>query len=118
MRLIKIRNKYLFNSNNPNGTHTYAVFYDRKEKEYRAVQITHIYVPDEKRQEQLKKGLLKKVKFNQYEVPSGVKNNYFAANINGNKISLKDPDIVKVDKNHLPKKISEDIKHFAKKRNK
>ena len=32
MRLAKIRNGYLYHSDNPKGAHTYAVYYDRKKK--------------------------------------------------------------------------------------
>ncbi|MCD8372198.1 MAG: hypothetical protein LUD27_02725, partial [Clostridia bacterium] len=56
MRLVKIKNKYLFDSNNPEGTHTYAVYRDNKTHELRAVALTHLYVKDEKRFKQVRKG--------------------------------------------------------------
>ncbi len=49
MRLVKIKNRYLFNSSNPNGHHTYAVYYDKAKKENHAVALTHLSVKDNKR---------------------------------------------------------------------
>lgn len=49
MRLVRIKNKYLYESDNPEGVHTYAVYYDKKTKRNRAVALTHLYQKDEKR---------------------------------------------------------------------
>lgn len=115
MRLAKIKNKYLFDSDNPNGTHTYAVYYDRKSKSYRAVGLTHLYLKDPKRFKQVSKGMIKKMKFKEFEAPSGVKDSYFEKNIKGKKIDLNDKDnVVNVEKRHLSKKQSDTIKRFAK----
>ena len=81
MRLVKIKNKYLFNSNNPNGTHTYAAYYDRANKRYNAVQLTHLYVKDDKRFKQVKRGDIMVTKFKEFDVPSGVRNQYYNKNI-------------------------------------
>lgn len=116
MRLVKIKNKYLFNSNNPNGIHTYATYYDRKNKRYNAIQLTHLYVKDEKRFKQVSKGNIMVTKFKEFDVPSGVRNQYYTKNINGGKIDLKDKEnVVKVEKRHLSKKQADKIKLFAKK---
>ena len=95
MRLVKIKNKYLFNSNNPNGTHTYAAYYDRANKRYNAVQLTHLYVKDDKRFKQVKRGDIMVTKFKEFDVPSGVRNQYYNKNINGSKIDLNDKSNVK-----------------------
>ena len=63
MRLAKIKNKYLFKSNNPNGTHTYAVYYDWQNRRYNAVQLTHLYNKDQKRFDQVKRGNIMVTKF-------------------------------------------------------
>ena len=116
MRLVKIKNKYLFKSDNPNGTHTYAAYYDRKNKRYNAVQLTHLYVKDEKRFKQVSKGTIKVMKFKEFDVPSGVRNQYYSKNVQGGKIDLKDETNVKVISNrHLSKKQSDKIKLFANK---
>lgn len=115
MRLARIKNKYLFKGNNPDGTHTYAVYYDRKSKSYRAVGLTHLYLKDPKRFKLVSKGFIKKMKFKEFETPSGVKNSYFERNRKGKKIDLNDKDnVVNVSKRHLPKKQAEAIKRFAK----
>ena len=115
MRLVKIKNKYLFNSNNPNGTHTYATFYDRKNKRYNAVQLTHLYVKDANRFKQVSRGNIMVTKFKEFDVPSGVRNQYYNKNINGGKIDLKNKNIIYIAKNHLSKKQSNSIKSFANK---
>ena len=114
MRLVKIKNRYLFKSNNPNGTHTYATYYDRKNKRYNAIQLTHLYVKDNNRFKQVARGNIMVTKFKEFDVPSGVRNQYYFKNVNGGKIDLKDKDnVVKVDKRHLSKKQSDKIKSFA-----
>lgn len=114
MRLVKIKNKYLFKSDNPNGTHTYATYYDRKNKRYNAIQLTHLYVKDENRFKQVKRGNIMVAKFKEFDVPSGVRNQYYSKNINGGKIDLKDRDnVFIVSKRHLNKKQSDKIKSFA-----
>ena len=113
MRLVKIKNKYLFKSDNPNGTHTYATYYDRKNKRYNAVQLTHLYVKDEKRFKQVKRGNIMVTKFKEFDVPSGVRNQYYSKNVNGGKIDLKNKDVIYVAKHHLSKKQSDKIKLFA-----
>ena len=55
-------------------------------------------------------------KFKEFDVPSGVRNQYYSKNVNGGKIDLKDATNVKiVSKRHLSKKQSDTIKLFARK---
>ena len=117
MRLVKIKNGYLFKSNNPNGTHTYATYYDRKNKRYNAIQLTHLYVKDENRFKQVKRGNIMVTKFKEFDVPSGVRNQYYNKTVNGGKIDLKDKANVKlISSRHLSKQQSDKIKTFANKR--
>lgn len=115
MRLVKIKNKYLFNSNKPNGYHYYATYYDRKNKRYNAVQLTHLYVKDSTRFNQVSKGNIMVMKFNGFDVPSGVRNQYYFKDVNGQNICLKNKNVLHVSKNHLKKKQSDKIRLFAKK---
>ena len=116
MRLVNIKNRYMFKSNNPNGKHTYAVYYDRKNKQYNAIQLTHLYVKDSNRFKQVSKGNIMVTKFKEFDVPSGVRNQYYNKNVNGAKINLNDKSNVKlVSKRHLNKKQSNLIKLFANK---
>lgn len=117
MRLAKIRNRYMINSGNPMGEHTYAVYTDNETKEVRAVETTHLYVPDKSNMNKLRKGLLRKVKFNGYETPSGVHNAYYNTNINGEPIDLSHDDI-RLDKTPIPQSQAIDIKTFAKNKRK
>ena len=77
MRLVRIKNRYLFKGNNPNGTHTYATYYDRQNKRYNAVQLTHLYVKDANRFRQVQRGNIMITKFKEFDVPSGVRNQYY-----------------------------------------
>jgi len=113
MRLVKIRNKYLFKNNNPNGTHVYAVYYDRKTRQNRAVALTHLYNKDPKRFEQVRRGNIMITHFKSFKLPTGVQNYYYMKNIYGKDINLKDKDVVKVNKKYLPKHQSDIIKKFA-----
>ena len=115
MRLAKIKNKYLYKDDNPEGAHTYALYYDRPSKRYRAVGLTHLYVKDEKRFKQVKKGNIHIEKFKEFDVPSGVQNYYYDKIIDGKKIDLKDKNVVtKIEKRFLSKKQSKRIRDFAK----
>ena len=115
MRLAKIKNRYLFKSNNPNGVHTYATYYDRKNQRYNAIQLTHLYVKDSNRFKQVSKGNIMVTKFKEFDVPSGVRNQYYNKNVNGGKIDLKDKNVTYIAKQHLTKKQSDKIKLFANK---
>ena len=116
MRIVKIKNKYLFESDNPEGVHSYAVYIDKKTKEVRAVALTHLFLKDEKRFKQVKRGNIKQMKLPGFELPSGVQNYYYTQNVEGGSIDLTDKNVVTVNRRHLPKPISDAIKQFAKKR--
>lgn len=117
MRLFKIKNRYLFKSDKPHGTHTYAVYKDKKTGENRAVALTHLYVKDDKRFQQVKKGNIAITKFKEFDVPSGVKNYYYGTTLTGRKIDLNDrSNVVAVSNRYLNKKQSDFIKRFAKHR--
>lgn len=113
MRLVRIKNKYLYNSENPNGIHTYAVYYDKQSKSNRAIALTHLYVKDKNRFKQVKNGNIMVSNFKEFDTPTGVKNYYYSKNTKGKKINLKDNDIVKVYKRYLPKKQADKMKKFA-----
>lgn len=114
MRLVRIKNKYFYKSDNPNGSHTYAVYYDKQTKRNRAIALTHLYVKDDKRFKQVKKGNIMISRFKEFDTPTGVQNYYYSKNTCGKKINLKDKDIIKVNNRYLPKKQAEKIKKFAK----
>lgn len=114
MRLVKIKNKYLFKSSNPEGTHTYAVYKDRDSNEIRAIQLTHLYTKDEKRFVQVRNGNILVEKFKEFDVPSGVRNQYYNRDVNGNKINLKNNNVFKNSNRFLKHDQAERIRKFAK----
>lgn len=86
MKIVKIKNHYMFKSSNPYGTHDYLLYKDRATGEVRTVQLTHLYSKDPKRFAQLKRGLLKKMSFPHRETPSGVDKYYKSTDVNGRPI--------------------------------
>lgn len=117
MRLVKIKNKYLYVSDNPNGNHTYAVYRDKETNKNRAVALTHLYIKDNNRFTQVKKGNIIVTKFKEFEVPSGVKNYYYDTNVYGGNIDLTDTkNVLSVGRRYISRKQSETIKNFATKR--
>lgn len=113
MRIARIKNKYFFESDKPEGTHHYAVYYDKSTHRNRAVPLTHLYVKDGKRFEQVRKKFISIEKFKEFDVPSGVWNYYYADDINGNKINLKHNDVKDIGTRYLSQKQSNRIKKFA-----
>ena len=113
MRIARIKDGYMFKTENPECEHNYLLFYDKKSKSYRAIQTTHLYRRDEKRFKQVKSNALLYVKFPGAEVPSAVRNYHYTHNIDGKKIDINDPSVKIVSKRHLPKKLSSKIKSFA-----
>lgn len=115
MILAKIKNRYMFKSDKPDKNHDYAIYKDKSTNEIRAVELTHLYKPDNKRFSQLRNGEIKKMRFSHRETPSGVNNYYFYKNINGGPIDLRHPDINlhAYRKARISHKQSDDIKKFA-----
>ena len=88
MRIYHIKDSYMFNKNNKNGTHRYCVYYDRKTKQYRAIEMTHIYELKKSKEKLIKDGLLKPFKLRCYGMPQGIETSYFTKNVDGKPIRL------------------------------
>ena len=115
MRLFKIKNKYMFNSNNPNGNHTYAVYKDKKTNKYRAIQLTHLY--EDKKIKQINKGYLKVEKFKEFSYPTGVHDTYYDKDLKGELLYFgKKTKHIMIGK--VPNKQAKRIKNFAYKKHK
>lgn len=118
MRLFKIKNNVMYKTKNikdSKGTHTYAVWKDKKTNKYRAVQLTHMY--ERKKEIQLEKGYLRVEKFPHFKYPTGVHNTFYDSDVNGSQL-----DFGKKTKHKYIGKISTNqanrIKKFANKRHK
>ena len=116
MRLAKIKNKYMYKTTlDDNGAHYYLVYYDRKNKKYIAIQLTHLYIKDKNRFRQVDNGFIKIEKFKEFEVPSGVRRKIYSFNSRGKNIDLNDKaNVVKLFKRNLSRQQSERIKKFVK----
>lgn len=88
MRIYHIKDSYMFNKKNKNGTHRYAVYKDRKTNETRAIHLTHLYEIPSNKQHRLNNGWIKEFKLSCYKLPSGVETGYRTKDINGNPIVL------------------------------
>ena len=115
MRIAKIKNKYMFvTSENDNGIHYYAIFYNKETKRYNAIQLTHLYTKDKNRFIQVKKGLVKIEKFKEFDVPSGVRKKVYANNVDGQNIDINDKqNVEKIFPRYLSKKQSNRILEFV-----
>lgn len=113
MKLYDIDDEYMFRTGEKNGKHTYAVYYDRKAKRYKAIQTTHLYKRDQRRFADIKENALLKEHFPGFELPSGVRNFEYTTDVNGNKIDLKNPHVKEASKRHLPKKTASRIRFFV-----
>ena len=113
MRIARIKDSYMFDKNSK-GSHWYVLYYDRPSSSYRAVELTHLYSPDKKRFDKVKKNTLMKMKFSKFETPSGVDNSYYSTDINNKKINVNSKSILTISNKHLPKSQSSKIIQFAK----
>ena len=93
MKLAKIKNRYMFHSSKPNGSHTYIVYYDKRTKKTHAIATTHLYNMDPKRASQVKVGVYKKMKLPGFETPSGVYRKSVSKNVFGTDINLHSKDV-------------------------
>ena len=97
-----------------NQIHTYAVYVhtdekDKTKKETRFVPLTHIWKLDNKRWKAYKKNHLTIERFDKEEltrnmwqgkfgIPSGVENSYYATDVSGNPLTIKNPNVTYVGK--------------------
>lgn len=120
MKLAKIKNKYMYETRpDDNGSHYYLIFYNHKEKRYEAAQLTHLYIKDNKRFKQVKKGNILVEKFKEFDVPSGVRNTIYKTNVHKTNINMDDMNNVSpVSNRYLSKKQSNRIFTFLKSKKK
>ena len=85
-RLVDIQNDKMFVSDNPLGKHKYVVT-DKLRENYRVNRLTHLYVLDAGKADDLRNGIIKKVKFDVYENPSGVSRYYVQRDKNNRSIT-------------------------------
>ena len=89
MKIVKIKNKFMFNSKKPNGIHFYALFWNKKYKKYNAIQLTHIGKKDDKRYEQADNGLIKPIRLKQIDkyADSGITKCRYVSDVHGYPLS-------------------------------
>lgn len=105
MKLVTIKNKFIFKPTSksektkykPEQAHIYAAYKDKKSKQTRLIQMTHVIEPRKKAD--IKKGNLLMVKLPNVDMPSGVRSQYYTKDVKGAAIDLK-----KVEAKNLPNK--------------
>lgn len=88
MFLIKLEDSKMFGGRK-NHSHWYIARKIRNKDEYKLNQLTHLYVPDKKRFNQLKNHILKKVKVTGFDVPSGMNVRIITRDHFNNEITFK-----------------------------
>lgn len=59
-----------------------------KNKQYRAIEMTHIYEVKKSKQKLIDDGLLKPMKLHCYGMPQGIETSYFTTNVDGKPLKL------------------------------
>ena len=85
MKIVKVKNKKMYEGNNPEGIHYYAFYWNQKYQRYNAVQLTHIAKKDDKRYSQVKRGIIKNIRLNKIDkyADSGIRNKLYISDVNG-----------------------------------
>ena len=114
MQIVKIKNKYMFESKKGEREHYYLKYYDRKTKETRLIEMTHLYeIPSETRIKKKKKFLME-AKFKDLYLPSGINNSYYTTDILGDKLPYKSKIYKTIGT--IPRKTAQRIIVFANKK--
>lgn len=128
MKLVTIKNKFIFKPGSkskkkykPEQAHIYAAYRDKKSKQTRLIQMTHVIEP--RKQADLKKGNLLMVKLPNVDMPSGVRNQYYTKDISGAPIDLKKMEAKNIETKsgkatYVSKPLAKKIVGFAKKEHK
>lgn len=88
MKLYNIKNSYIYDRRDDGRTHRYLVYKDRRTRELRIIQLTHLYEIPRNKMNRLRNGNIYEYKFKFYKLPSGVESGYRTKDINGNPIVL------------------------------
>lgn len=86
IKLLKIKDSYVFDSKRTKGSHWYFVGNNKKDGMYLRG-VTHLYIPDKKRFNQVNQGILVKARVKSFATPQGVKTNIITSDSNGNKFN-------------------------------
>ena len=114
MKIIKVKNKLMFNSSNPEGIHYYGFWWNKKYKRYNAVRLTHVVYPDLKRYSQANNGIIKTARIKSLDkyADSGITRDNYISDIHGNKLNTKMGIIIQNNvSTSLSNKIKSNIKY-------
>ena len=91
MQIVKVKNKLMFKSKNPNGVHYYAFYWNKKYRRYNAVRLTHIAKKDNVRYAQADNGSIKPIRINALDkyADNGITKCNYISDINGNPLNPK-----------------------------
>ena len=88
MKIVKVKNRLMYRSNNGNGIHYYAFFWNRKHKKYNAIRLTHISNKDNVRYQQADNGDIKPIRLKQIDkyADNGITKERYINDVNGNNL--------------------------------
>lgn len=89
MQIVKVKNKLMFKSNNPNGVHYYAFYWNKKYHKYNAVRLTHIAKKDNVRYNQANNGFIKAIRIKALDkyADNGITKANYVSDVNGNRLN-------------------------------
>lgn len=87
IKLLKINDSYVFDSKRTKGSHWYFVGNNKKDGMYLRG-VTHLYIPDKKRFNQVNQGILIKAHVKSFATPQGVSIKIIKTDAKGNPFSL------------------------------
>ena len=114
MRIVKVKNKKMFKSKNPEGIHYYAFWWNKKHKQYNAVRLTHIAKKDSVRYEQVEKGQILNIRLKSLDkyADSGITRDNYITDVYGNKLNPSiGQTIIKNVSSSVADKIKKNIKY-------
>ena len=114
MKIVKVKNRLMYQGNDPHGTHYYAFFWNKKYKKYNAIQLTHIAKKDEVRYKQVNEGKIKPIRLKKLDKysDSGITRNKYISDIDGKALN---PNIGITVINNVSGSTSKKISKFANK---
>jgi len=112
MKIVKVKNRLMYQGNDPHGTHYYAFFWNKKYKKYNAIQLTHIAKIDETRYKQVNEGKIKPIRLKRLDKysDSGITKKKYISDINGRPLNY---NMGKIVINNVSGSSSKKIKKFG-----
>ncbi len=113
MKIVKVKNRLMYNGDKPEGIHYYAFFWNKRYRKYNAIQFTHIANKDNVRYDQANRRVIKPIRLKQIDkyADNGITKKRYISDVNGNELN---PNMGIVVVNKVSGSSSKKIINFAK----